>query len=383
MRSFKDFLLEAAADSALINARGHVSELIVYNTINRYMEHRNNGLSHARTLKKVGDEFEHVHEKSSAHPQYQKAQKSLGASGFKKVALDSHKASSSIIDHLHKTMGGITGSSTHLGPLSRKETEALHGGHYTSADVTVPTKEGIAGLGLKFSSKEEPGPEKLGTLGHNRMYDAIQTFHQAIHGSIDPEYHQASQQSENLNKLTPEEQKHHQEYKSAFVEKLDKQPSSSLSVLRALTDGRLKVPKAKSKQVKTDMEIGRKIRASARNELASHRRRVLDNALAGMDQNNPAHVEAFHSLVHTLMNSPTEGGHIQDHIVSISSGGNVSIQHHRQKATDVANEILKAGPSVSGTGTTINLVGGKNRITVAMSEKGNESRFRLVKGKKQ
>jgi len=380
MRSFKDFLLEAAADSALINARGHVSELIVYNTINRYMEHRNNGLSHARALEKVGDEFEHVHEKSSAHPQYQKAQKSLGASGFKKVALDSHKASSSIIDHFHKTMGGITGSSTHLGPLSRKETEALHGGHYTSADVTVPTKEGIAGLGLKFSSKEEPGPEKLGTLGHNRIYDAIQTFHQAIHGSIDPKYHQASQQSENLNKLTPEEQKHHQEYKSAFVEKLDKQPSSSLSVLRALTNGRLKVPKAKSEQVKTDMEKGKKIRARARTELAEHRRRVLGNAISAMDKKNPAHVEAFHALVHSLMNSPHEYSPIQDYVVSISSGGNVSIQHHRQKATDAANAILKAGPTVSGSGATVKLSGGTHNIIAGISEKGTE--VRLVKGKK-
>jgi DsbC/DsbD-like thiol-disulfide interchange protein len=80
------------------------------------------------------------------------------------------------------------------------------------------------------------------------------------------------------------------------------------------------------------------------------------------------------------MNSPHEDSHIQDHVVSISSGGNASITHHRQKATDAANEILKAGPSVSGSGTTTNLVGGKNKITVAMSEKGNESR--LVKGKK-
>ena len=380
MKSFKGFLLEAAADSALINARGHVSELMVHNTINRYMEHRNNGLSHARALKKVGDEFEHLHEKSSTHPQYQKAQKALGTSGFKKVASDSHKASLSIIDHLHKNMGGITGSSTHLGPLSRKETEALHGGHYTSADVTVPTKKGTAGLGLKFSSKEKPGPEKLGTLGHNRIHDTIQTFHQAIHGSIDPEYYQASQKSDSVNKLTPAEQTHAEKYKPLFIKKLGKNPSSSASVLRATTDGRLKVPKAKSAQVKTDMEIGSRNRAHVRTELAGHRRRVLGNAISAMDKKNPAHVEAFHSLVHSLMNSPHEHSPIQDYVVSISSGGNVSIQHHRQKATDAANAILKAEPTVSGSGATVSLSGGTHNIIAGISEKGTETR--LTKGKK-
>ena len=379
MKSFKAVLL---SESKKTDSRGHVSELMAHNTINRYMEHINNGLSHVQALENVSNEYDHINGQSSKHPKYQRAQKVLDPKNFDKTSRDSHTAAISIIDHLHKKMVGVTGPSEHTGSLSPKGKKEQYG-YYTPADLIVPTKKGLIGLGLKYSKKETPGPEKLGSLGHANIHDALQNFHQAIHGTIDHEYYAESQQSENLNKLTPEEQKHHQEYKSAFVEKLGTQPSSSLSVLRALTNGRLKVSKAKSKQVKTDMEIGRKIRASARNELASHRRRVLDNALAGMDQNNPAHVEAFHSLVHTLMNSPTEGGHIQDHIVSISSGGNVSIQHHRQKATDVANEILKAGPSVSGTGTTINLVGGKNRITVAMSEKGNESRFRLVKGKKQ
>lgn len=380
MKSFKSFLLEgSSSESKKTDSRGHVSELIVHNTINRYMEHRNNGLSHEQALKNVSNEYDHIHGQSSIHPMYQRAQEVLEPKDFGKTSRDSHTAAISIIDHLHKNMGGVTGPSEHTGSLSPKGKKEKYD-YYTPADLIVPTKQGLIGLGLKYSSKEKPGPEKLGSLGHANIHHALQNFHQAIHGTIDHNYHAASQQSENLNKLTPAEQKHHEEYKLAFVEKLGKKPSSSLSVLRALTDGRLKVSKDKSDQVKTDMEIGKGIRASARNELASHRRRVLNNALAGMDRNNPAHVEAFHSLVHTLMNSPPEGGHIQDHFVSISSDGNVSIQHHRQKATDAANEILKAGPSVSGSGTTTNLVGGKNKITVSISEKGNESR--LVKGKK-
>lgn len=378
MKSFKAVLL---SESKKTDSRGHVSELMAHNTINRYMEHRNNGLSHVQALENVSNEFDYIHGQSSIHHMYQRAQKVLDPKNFDKTSRDSHTAAISIIDHLHKNMDSITGPSEHTGSLSPKDKKKQYD-YYTPADLIVPTKQGLIGLGLKYSSKEDPKPEKLGTLGHANIHDALQNFHQAIHGTIDHDYYAASQKSENLNKLTPEEQKHHKKYKSAFVEKLDKNPSSSLSVLRALRDRRLKVPKAKSEEVKTDMEIGKKNRANARNKLAIHRRIVLKNALAGMDKKNPAHVEAFHSLVHTLMNSPTEGGHIQDYIVSVSSGGNVSIQHHRQKATDVANEILKAGPSVSGTGTTINLVGGKNKIAVAMSEKGNECRFRLVKGKK-
>lgn len=380
MQSFKSFLLEgSSSESRKTDSRGHVSELVTHNTINRYMEHRNNGLSHEMALENVSNEYDHIHGQSSIHPKYQRAQEVLEPKDFGKTSRDSHKAAISIIDHLHKNMDGVTGPSEHTGSLSLKGKKEKYG-YDTPADLIVPTNKGLIGLGLKYSSKEKPGPEKLGSLGHANIHNALQDFHQAIHGTIDHDYHAASQQSENLNKLTSAEQKHHQEYKPAFVEKFGKQPSSSLSVLRALTDGRLKVSKAKRDQVKTDIDIGKDIRTSARNELANHRRRVLNNALAGMDKKNPAHVEAFHSLVHTLMNSPTENGHIQDHFVSVSSGGKFSIQHHRQKATDAANEILKAGPSVSGSGTTTTLEGGQNKITVSMSEKGNECRW--VKRKK-
>ena len=192
MLKFSQFIFESkqrheAAEE--IHGRGQVSESTFLHTVNEYHKHRENGLNHEESVKKVKKALPQIskhiinsmgHEASLLSPEE-----------TTRTINDSHEGAIQTLNHIHENGGRITAPAIATGKKTKESIASEYGGGSRStADILIPyiknksNNERYFGVSLKYSSSPEAPSTtwKANTSGHHKTHSFLQSLHESVFG---------------------------------------------------------------------------------------------------------------------------------------------------------------------------------------------------------
>lgn len=199
--SFIEFLTEAKG--GVVSHRGTLNELAFVHAIERYNEllnkRKGNHDAAINDLVKEG----HIDHNTYTGPyadRIKKAKSDIGDKETDRTLWDSHHAAVSLLNHIHRTKGGISGPAVWTGGDTSGETVRKITGVNTQADILIPTKSGENVVierpnkksrddwqhsSLKYSEKSENAPTKMFQGTAREAAEIIQKHHEKNFGKRD------------------------------------------------------------------------------------------------------------------------------------------------------------------------------------------------------
>jgi hypothetical protein len=182
------FLVESGQETSF---RGQLNEIAMAHAIDRYMQLMNqHGGDHHKALTALANEGHVGKQKGHKYSgNIKNSEEAIGKDETDRTLWDSHHAAISLIDHLHKTEGGIAGPAIWSGPDVKGGTAEKVGGVKTQADILIPTNSGnrmiIKHASLKYSKDQKEKPTKLFQGTAREAVEHIQKHHQENFGKRD------------------------------------------------------------------------------------------------------------------------------------------------------------------------------------------------------
>ena len=182
------FLIETGQETSF---RGQLNEIAMSHAINRYLDLMDqHGGDHHKALTALAEEGHVGNQKNNKYSENVKnASEAIGKDETDRTLWDSHHAAISLIDHLHKTEGGIAGPAIWSGPDVKGGTAEKVGGVKTQADILIPTNSGnrmiIKHASLKYSKDQKEKPTKLFQGTAREAVEHIQKHHLENFGKRD------------------------------------------------------------------------------------------------------------------------------------------------------------------------------------------------------